>query len=206
MRRSRSLGHSMTGLDSERLAQASALGRGLISALPGAGLLIVDADLRIQTADGDAYPAVKRTGLIGRVVREVIPSRAWDALEPHYRAALAGEAQCFEYAAVSDATTHLIRMVPIDEKRRRGDRRHGPGRGRDGVDLSRYPARGQRADAALCARRARRGRGRHRPGGPAAAGQPGRARDPAAGARGGAVGFVVVGALQLAADASTAAP
>lgn len=103
----------MIALSARRLEEAAELGRGLISELTDAGLLVVDSETRILMADGDAYEAVDRNGLLGRRVQDVIPAAAWHVLRPHYAAALAGRAQSFVYEAVSEPTIHQIRMSPI---------------------------------------------------------------------------------------------
>ena len=50
----------MLHLNLQRLEDTAELGRALISRLPGAGLLIVDADLRILLADGDVHRDLDR--------------------------------------------------------------------------------------------------------------------------------------------------
>lgn len=102
----------MIKLSPGRLEETTELGRGLVSGVQGAGLLIVDRDTRILAIEGDIYDAFGR-GLAGRPVPEVIPATAWQVLEPHYRAALAGQAQSFEYRAVVVPALHLVRMAPI---------------------------------------------------------------------------------------------
>lgn len=98
-----------------RLEDAAELGRGLISGLAEAGLVVVDADLRILDAEGDPYKTLDPGELVGRRVRDVIPASAWSTLEPYYRAALSGRAQSFTYDAVSAPSTHQIRIAPIRE-------------------------------------------------------------------------------------------
>ncbi len=97
-------------LTPQRLDQAADLGRGLMSGLPGSGLLIVDAELRILRIFGDAHldPA-----LVGRRVPDVIPAAAWAVLESRYLSALGGLAQSFEYDALGDRGVHAVRLAPL---------------------------------------------------------------------------------------------
>lgn len=103
----------MIALDPRHLEEAAELGRTLVSRLPGAGLLILDTDLRILVMDGDAYSSVDQRGIVGRPVRDVIPAAAWQVLGPRYRATLLNQVQSFEYHAVGDPTTHSLRMAPV---------------------------------------------------------------------------------------------
>lgn len=95
-----------------RLEETAEIGRALIARLPGAGLLIVDADLRILIADGDVFRDVDHGG-VGRRVPEVIPAAAWEILEPRYNAALDGHVQTFDYEAAGDPSVHSVRLAPI---------------------------------------------------------------------------------------------
>lgn len=103
-------------LSPQRLMETAELGRGLVCRLPGAGLLIVDAELHILVADGDAYQAVDRDGIVGRRVADVVPAAAWEVLEPRYMAALQGNVQSFDYTAVSESSTHSLRLAPIRDE------------------------------------------------------------------------------------------
>jgi len=97
-------------LNLQRLEDTAELGRALISRLPGAGLLIVDAELRILLADGDVHRELD-AGIAGRRVEDVIPAEAWIRLESRYRAALAGELQTFDFDF--EAGVHALRFAPI---------------------------------------------------------------------------------------------
>ena len=74
-------------------------------------------DLRLLLADG---PALRRHGydpatLAGRPLADVAPAHSYAELEPHYRAALAGEPQTFEHSS-SDATAwYLTHIAPLTE-------------------------------------------------------------------------------------------
>ena len=104
----------MLHLNLQRLEDTAELGRALISELPGAGLLIVDADLRILLADGDVHRDLP-ADVVGKRVDDVIPAEAWVRLEPRYRAALAGELQTFDFDfdALGSITVHALRFAPI---------------------------------------------------------------------------------------------
>ena len=101
-----------TVICSRRLEEA-ALAQILVSRLPGAGLLVVDCDLRLAVVDGDIYDTLGYTDCVGRLVRDVIPAAAWRVLAPRYQAALDGQVQSFEYEAVCRPSVHLTRMAPI---------------------------------------------------------------------------------------------
>jgi PAS domain S-box-containing protein len=101
-------------LNLQRLEDTAELGRALISRLPGAGLLIVDADLRILRADGDVHRDLP-ADIVGKRVDDVIPAEAWVSLEPRYRAALEGELQAFDFDfdGLDGVTVHSLRFAPI---------------------------------------------------------------------------------------------
>jgi PAS domain S-box-containing protein len=101
-------------LNLQRLEDTAELGRALITRLPGAGLLIVDADLRILLADGDVHRDLP-ADIVGKRVDDVVPAGAWERLEPRYRAALGGELQTFDFdfEALGSVTVHALRFAPI---------------------------------------------------------------------------------------------
>ena len=99
-----------------RLLETAELGADLVARTPGAGLLIVDVDLRIQAIDGELYSRLGYEDAVGRPVPDVIPAAAWKVLEPRYRAALAGEPQSFEYDAISDESVYSLRLAPIRDE------------------------------------------------------------------------------------------
>jgi PAS domain S-box-containing protein len=103
----------VTGLDLYHLEQSGELARALIAGLPGSGLLVIDAEMRILLIDGDAYARLDRDETLMRPLPEVIPTASREALLPRLAAAIGGEAQSFEYDSVSDRSTHWVRLAPI---------------------------------------------------------------------------------------------
>jgi PAS domain S-box-containing protein len=102
----------MTSLDVRRLEDAGELGRTLIAGISGAGLLVVDHGLRVRLMDGDVYEGRDPAEVVGRRVADVIPGAGWEVLRPRYLAALAGEAQSFQFEALS-SRNHWLRFAPI---------------------------------------------------------------------------------------------
>ena len=100
-------------LDLGRLAESAELGRALIDRLPGAGLIVVDRNLRVLLLEGDAYRTYDRETAVGRTLPEIMPASAWSVLTPHYRAALAGRTQSFEYHSSDGARVWAVRMSAI---------------------------------------------------------------------------------------------
>ena len=105
----------MAVLSTRRLEETAELGRALISGLSGAGLLVVDAELRIQAVGGDIYESTGHGHCVGRLVPDVIPAAAWEVLAPRYRAALGGHVQSFHYDALSVPSVHSVRIAPIHD-------------------------------------------------------------------------------------------
>jgi len=102
-----------TGIDP--LVLAGELGRGLIAGDDGASLVIVDRDLRIVLADGGARRSFDRWSAGGDRLSDVLPAEGWKSLGPRFQAALAGEAQSFQYDSLSEKTSHWVRLVPIGD-------------------------------------------------------------------------------------------
>ena len=93
--------------------------RTLIDNLPGSSITVVDPDLRIQFAGGDAY------GQPGREPERVLGSRLTDLvddpeqraqLEAAYSAALAGETVSLEYHSHSNDITYWLQIVPLRDE------------------------------------------------------------------------------------------
>ena len=101
----------MTGVDPLELA--AELGRGLIAGDDGASLVIVNPDLRIVLADGGARRSFEQWSAGGERLSDVLPAGGWRILGPRFHAALGGEAQSFEYDALTEGTTDWVRLVPI---------------------------------------------------------------------------------------------
>ena len=104
---------AVTTLDLKCLDETADLGRALISQLIGAELLIVDTETRILLADGEPHRLFDADDVVGHLLPDVTPEKAWKVLRPRYSDALDGHAQGFEYEAVSDDSVHSVRLAPI---------------------------------------------------------------------------------------------
>jgi PAS domain S-box-containing protein len=91
------------------------LSRALLANLPGTGLVVVDRDLRIVSAEGDGYRGHNLLGYAGRLVGDVLPAVEWEILLPRCQAALRGQVQSFEHRAVVQPTSHALQLTPLRE-------------------------------------------------------------------------------------------
>jgi PAS domain S-box-containing protein len=84
-------------------------------AIPGTGVIIADPDLRIVHADGPAIGkhGYQATDWAGRLLVDVLPGDLMRTLEPHYRAALAGEHQSFDYWSDDGSRAYWAQITPI---------------------------------------------------------------------------------------------
>jgi diguanylate cyclase (GGDEF)-like protein/PAS domain S-box-containing protein len=94
---------------------ASANGR--LQRLPTltAGVIVVDADLRIVDAAGAVFarPGYRPRDWLGRPLMEILPAGSRAELEPRYRAALGGELQSFEFRSVDQTRVYWVQIVPL---------------------------------------------------------------------------------------------
>jgi len=100
----------------KRMEEAAEAGRALVAGLPGAGLIIVDTEMRIRLVDGDGHDTLTHQGSLGRLMPDVIPAAAWSVIEPHYRRALAGLAQSFVCTELGTRLECVLRMAPIRDR------------------------------------------------------------------------------------------
>jgi PAS domain S-box-containing protein len=96
------------------MRETGALSRTLMEGLPRAGLMVVDADLRVVSVEGDVYRG-RAGALVGRLLAEVVLPASWALLRPRYLSVLRGDAQYLEFIAVEQATTHALAMTPVHE-------------------------------------------------------------------------------------------
>jgi PAS domain S-box-containing protein len=80
-----------------------------------ASVIIADADLRVLHVEGPAFDrhGYRPEDWPGRSLIEVLPAGLMVALEPRYRAALAGEAQSFDYWSHDRTGAYWAQMTPI---------------------------------------------------------------------------------------------
>ncbi len=96
----------------ERLIEYS---QALVSALPEATVLVVDGAGTVRVAEGkllerNGHPA---GSLSGRRLEDILPPSERERLIAHYRAALAGETQNFDYRTIGDRRLCWIQVTPI---------------------------------------------------------------------------------------------
>jgi len=80
------------------LRRSEALYRAVLSQFPNGAVLLFDRDLRYRLAEGQGlqHVGLSKAGLEGRTIWEALPAETSAAIEPAYRAALAGQATSFE--------------------------------------------------------------------------------------------------------------
>ncbi|GAC1651156.1 MAG: hypothetical protein NVS4B8_25930 [Herpetosiphon sp.] len=100
----------------ERLRKSEELYRALAHNLPNGAVLIFDRELRFQVADGRALQAKGFSkGLVeGRTLWEVLPPETSTALEPYYRAALAGQESVQDQEILG--SFYRVHFLPIKDE------------------------------------------------------------------------------------------
>jgi PAS domain S-box-containing protein len=80
-----------------------------------AGVIVVDAELRVVHGEGAAFErhGYRPRDWLGRPLMEIVPPGSRAELEPRYRAALGGELQSFEFGSVDQTRVYWVQIVPI---------------------------------------------------------------------------------------------
>jgi PAS domain S-box-containing protein len=83
--------------------------------MPGTAVIIADPDLRIVRADGAAIDRhrYQAQDWPGTLLSDVLPAELMRKLEPHFRAALAGEHQSFDYWSHDRSRAYWAQITPI---------------------------------------------------------------------------------------------
>jgi diguanylate cyclase (GGDEF)-like protein/PAS domain S-box-containing protein len=104
-------------IDATLLAQLRPALRKALGQIPGSGLLIVDAQMRVRLVEGPVFDALGWSGdsLDGRLLSQVVPAPLWPELEPHFTQALAGRQTAYEFANPADRTLHWAQTVPLHD-------------------------------------------------------------------------------------------
>ncbi len=91
--------------------------RQLMDNLPESSVVMVDRELRVTLAAGEALIAAgyEPADLVGRQLGDVLPRRAWERLEPFYTQMLAGRSIDFEYDSPIDGRQYRVRVRPVTE-------------------------------------------------------------------------------------------
>jgi diguanylate cyclase (GGDEF)-like protein/PAS domain S-box-containing protein len=84
--------------------------RQVLGSVPGLGVAVLDADLRIVEVEGERLLG-RRSDLVGRLLADVVERERLAEVLPRYRAALAGEPQSCEIEA--DGRTYAVQIAPL---------------------------------------------------------------------------------------------
>src|SRR5215210_8290133 len=89
--------------------------RALVQVLPDVVVVLFDRDLRVLSLEGGGIDRIPQrpSELVGRRLDQI--SQRIDEVEPHYRAALAGEQREFDFEAANGVTWWVIAIPMIDE-------------------------------------------------------------------------------------------
>lgn len=100
-----------------RLRRSEELHQTMADNFPNGAVLLYDRDLRFIIASGAGLKdaGLSREALEGKTIREVFPKDTCDILEPHYQAALAGEASVFEVEFAGKC--YEVHAVPVRDER-----------------------------------------------------------------------------------------
>jgi PAS domain S-box-containing protein len=87
--------------------------RALVDHFPNGGVFLFDHDLRYTTVGGDELASVGLSpeAMVGKTPRQIFPPENAATLEPHYRAALAGEKHSFEDAW--QGSHYHVQTIPL---------------------------------------------------------------------------------------------
>lgn len=101
----------------EELRRSDQQYRALARSFPNGAVFLFDADLRYTLADGAGLAEVglSKEMLEGLTIWEALPPDTIEIIEPHYRAALAGESHVFE--AEFGGHIYLLRTLPLRDDR-----------------------------------------------------------------------------------------
>ena len=103
------------GIDERLLTHLRPAARRALAQIPGSGLLIVDAQLRLRLVEGPAYESVgwNTDSLDGRLLSQILPAKVWEKLAPHYEMALAGGEAAYEFGSLVGSALHWAQTVPL---------------------------------------------------------------------------------------------
>ncbi len=98
--------------------QADIASRALAESLPGAGVLVLDTQLRIMYAEGNLFArlGVDVRAQEGTQLQDWAGPDRWVGLAPRYEAALAGEPQSFEQWERAGVRVYSIEITPVRDE------------------------------------------------------------------------------------------
>lgn len=89
----------------------------VVASLPNSSVMVVDRDLRVTWAAGAPLVAAgyDPSNLLGRLLEDVLPARAWQLLGPRYQEVLNGNPVDFEYDSPIGGRQFQIRARPLTD-------------------------------------------------------------------------------------------
>lgn len=95
------------------LLDARSYSREVLSAIPGAAVLLFDSDLRVRVADGAEFArlGVSTAEFEGAVLSKVLPAARWAELKDHCEGALVGRTSTFDLS--HEGTRYSVRVSPL---------------------------------------------------------------------------------------------
>jgi PAS domain S-box-containing protein len=107
---------TLTGAPISALDALSA-SRSVVDSLPSAGVLVVGTDLRIVHAEGSLFLRIGAdpAGMTGAPLSDSMGPDRWPELGPHYRAALSGADQSFDYSEYG--AVFWVQITPVRDER-----------------------------------------------------------------------------------------
>ena len=87
----------------------------VLRSLPHQSIIAVDPALVVVLAEGAPLAAhgYDRHAIVGRSLMDVLPASAYAELEPHYRAALAGQSRALEYPSRDGTAWYWVQIEPL---------------------------------------------------------------------------------------------
>ncbi|MDQ6751722.1 MAG: PAS domain S-box protein [Actinomycetota bacterium] len=99
----------------EKIRRSESQYRTLVDHLPGMVVSVLDPDLRYEFVGGDAMDTSRwrRENMIGKRPADILPPDRAREIEPHFRAALAGEARSFDWSAAEGDRAFWVQALPV---------------------------------------------------------------------------------------------
>ncbi len=102
-------------IDLDNLSGAAGLAETILGLMPGAAVMVVDAERRVVDMRGGAYErhGYDARAAMGRDLHDVIPAAAWAQVGELWSAALAGERRTLDMESVDGTSVYWLHFAPL---------------------------------------------------------------------------------------------